>query len=233
MPAKALVINGSPRMGKGNTALLLSAFIEGMEDAGADVDLVYASKLKVSPCSCGRMACWHESPGECCLKDTMQELYPKLWAADHLILATPVYIPLPGDMQNIINRLCPIIKPVLTFRDGRTRAVSRPDVSIKDFTLVATCGWWEVANMDTVVRIVNELAEDSSVPFAGAVLRPHANMMRTKDGVTDMGRKVLHAAKQAGYSLVQDGVISQDILDAISQPLISEQDYMRTLNSEV
>ena len=230
---KVLVINGSPRMAKGNTALLLTAFIEGMEDAGAEVELVYASKIKVTPCSCGRMACWYDTPGECCIKDSMQELYPKLREADHIVLGTPVYIPLPGDMQNILNRLCPLVIPKLTFLEGRTRAESRSEVSIKNYTLVATSGWWELGNLDTVVRIVKKLAADANVPFAGAVLRPHANMMTSGDEVTEKGQHVLNAAIKAGFSLVQDGVIHQDILDTISQPLISEPDFRQILNRDV
>jgi multimeric flavodoxin WrbA len=101
---KAVAINGSPRMEKGNTALILTPFIQGMMDAGAGVELLYASRLEVKPCSCGVMYCWDELPGECCIQDDMQSLYPRLKQADVLVLATPVYIPLPGAMQNVLNR---------------------------------------------------------------------------------------------------------------------------------
>ena len=115
---KAIAINGSPQMEKGNTAMILSPFAQGMMDAGADVEIFYASRLKVKPCTCGEMYCWYKKPGECFIKDDMQGLYPKLKEADILILATPVYIPLPGDMQDIINRLCPLLKPLLEKRHG-------------------------------------------------------------------------------------------------------------------
>jgi multimeric flavodoxin WrbA len=230
---KALVINGSPRMKKGYTALLLTAFIAGMEDAGADVNLVYASKLKIKPCSCGQMMCWYETPGECCIKDNMQQFYPKLREAEHLVLATPVYIPLPGDMQNIINRLCPLVRPMLVLREGRTRAELRHNVAIQDFSLVATGGWWELANLDTVVRIVKELAEDASVPFGGAVLRPHANMMVAGDQLTDEGQEVMAAVKTAGFELIKEGIMRQETLDLISRPLIGERDYRQVLNQNL
>jgi multimeric flavodoxin WrbA len=231
---KVLAVNGSPRLQRGNTALLLEAFTKGMEQAGAEVETVYASKIKVQPCSCSRMACWYETPGACVIKDSMQTLYPKLEAADHVILATPVYIPLPGDMQNILNRLCPLITPRLVFRDGRTRAEMRAAVAIQDFTLVATSGWWELGNMDTVVRIVRELAEDASVPFTGALLRPHASLLRDQDrNISTKGETVLQAARTAGIQLIQDGVLDPDLLQVISQPLIAEQDYLQMLNAEL
>ena len=114
---KPVAINGSPRMEKGYTAMVLAPFIQGMEDAGSDVELFYASRLNIKPCACGEMYCWYRVLGECCFKDDMQSLYPRLRQADILILATPVYIPLPGAMQQVLNRLCPLIEPLA--RDTR------------------------------------------------------------------------------------------------------------------
>lgn len=220
---KAVAINGSPQMERGNTALVLGSFIQGMIDAGSVVDLLYASQMKVKPCSCGVMYCWQNSRGECCIQDDMQSLYEKLKAAEILILATPVYVPLPGDMQNVVNRLMPLIDPKLERRRGRTRALLHKDVNIRKVVLVATSGWWEVENCDTVVRIVRELAEDMGTEFAGAVLRPHADAMRTKDGVSKDGQAVLDAARRAGKELVERGNMSQETLAAVSRSLMPQE----------
>ena len=223
--SKAVAINGSPRMERGNTAMILNPFIEGMTDAGSHVELFYASRLKVKPCSCGKMYCWTEVPGECCIKDKMELIYPRLKESDIVVLATPVYIPLPGEMQNIINRLCPLLDTVLEFRKGRTRAKFRKDVRIRAIVLVSTGGWWEKGNFGTVVRIAEELAEGASVNFAGAVLRPHAHAMRREGELTQDGRAVLNAVRKAGYELVKDGVMRQETLAAVSRPLISRAGF--------
>lgn len=225
--SKAVAINGSPRMEQGNTAMILDPFIQGMTDAGSDVELLYASRLKVKPCACGKMYCWREMPGECCIKDKMELLYPKLREAAILILATPVYIPLPGDMQNIINRLCPLLDPVLEFHEGRTRARFRQEVAIQRIVLVATGGWWEKANFGTVVRIVEELAENAGAKFAGAVLRPHASLMRQEGELTQDGTAVLNAVRKAGYELTKEGVVTEKTLEEISRPLISQEGFWR------
>jgi len=231
--SKAVAINGSPRMEKGNTAMVLTPFIQGMMDAGSDVELLCASRLKVKPCTCGEMYCWNEKPGECCIKDNMQLLYPKLREAEILILATPVYIPLPGEMQNIINRLCPLLDPLLEFRQGRTRARFRKDVGIRKIVLVSTGGWWEKANFGTVVRIIEELAEDASVEFAGAVLRPHAHLMKEKGELTQDGEAVLNAVQRAGYELLKEGVMTKETLERISRPLISQEELWRRYSKAV
>ena len=223
---RVIAVNGSPRMEKGNTALVLTSFTKGMIEGGSSVELFYTSRLDLKPCSCGRMYCWNDKPGECCIHDEMQLLYPKLKAADILILATPVYIPLPGDMQDFINRLCPLIDPVLEKRKDRTRARFHTDVNIRKVVLVATSGWWELGNMDTVVRIVKELAEDASVEFAGAVLRPHSYTMRVDGKITKGGNAVLDAAQKAGFQLITEGKMHEETLQEISQPLILEEEFV-------
>jgi multimeric flavodoxin WrbA len=221
--SKAVVINGSPRAARGNTAILLALFIEGMQQAGAQVELYYPSRMKIKPCSCSQMSCWYSHPGECSIKDDMQLLYPKLKEVQFLVLATPVYIPLPGAMQDLINRLCPLMEPYLEFRQGRTRGRRRPGVALQNISLVCTSGWWEKENCSTVVRIAEELAEDISLTFGGAALRPHAFVMKSENGITEVGEAVLAAARRAGKELVQDGRMSEAAMAEISRPLISEE----------
>jgi len=225
---KVVVVNGSAKMEQGNTARVLAPFLEGMKEAAASVELFYAKRLNVRPCT-GEFYCWNEKPGQCYIEDDMQMLYPKLREADLLVLATPVYIPLPGEMQNLINRLCPLLEPILEFRDGRTRARFHHDVGIRKIVLVSTCGWWEMGNFGTVLRIVEELAKDANVEFAGAVLRPHAYLMIEK---TEKTKRVVEALRRAGYELVKEGQMSRSLLEVISQPLISEEEYRRTLNND-
>ena len=228
--SKAVAINGSPRKQIGDTAMLLTPLIQGMKDAGYDVELFYARDLKVRSCNCINMYCWYQKPGRCYLKDDMDLLYPRLREAEILILATPVYIPLPGEMQNIINRLCPLIKPLLDTRESRTRARFQADVKIRKILLVSTGGWWEKENFGTVVRIAEELAEDASVEFAGAVIRPHAFLMKKEGKLTRDGQVVIEAARKAGKELAQNGAISQETFEAISRPLISEEELRRMYN---
>lgn len=230
---RVLAVNGSPRLGRGLTELVLGSFLMGMQGAKADVERVYAHRLKLKPCACGQMHCWYTTPGACCIHDGMDEIVPKLKAADTLVLATPVYIPLPERMQTFINRLCPLIEPWLEFRAGRTRGRLRSDYALRRFVVVATGGWWERENCDTVVRIVEELAADAGVEFAGALVRPHAFLMRGEGGVTADGRAVLEAAERAGRELVDAGRMRPETLAEVSRPIIAEQDLRRLYNEWV
>jgi multimeric flavodoxin WrbA len=177
------------------------------------------------------MYCWYNKPGECCIKDDMQTIYPNLRKANILIFATPVYIPLPGDMQNFINRLCPLVKPLLETRNGRTRGRFHEDVKIQKVVLVSTGGWWEKENFDVVIHIAEEFALNASVEFAGAVIRPHAFLIKRKGKITSDGEKVLSALQKAGNELIKEGEISEETLKKISRPLISQEELRRKYNS--
>jgi multimeric flavodoxin WrbA len=223
---KVVAINGSARMEKGYTAMVLTPFLDGMREAGASVELFYAKRVNVKPCT-GEFHCWYEKPGQCYIHDNMQSLYPKLREAEILVLATPVYIPLPGEMQNLINRLCPLVEPILKKQNGRTRARLHTEVKISKIVLVSTCGWWEKGNFQTVLRIAMEFAKDASMEFAGGILRPHAFLMTE---YKEKARNILEAARRAGYQLVKEGRMSKNLLEVIGQPLISEEELRQRYN---
>ncbi len=87
MKKKVLGIYGSPRKG-GNTDQLLDKALEGARSAGAEVQGIYARRLKMSGClECG--GC--DETGRCVVKDDMQSVYPLLEDADIIILASPMF----------------------------------------------------------------------------------------------------------------------------------------------
>ena len=84
---KVLGIMGSPRR-QSNTEILLDKALEGAREAGAEVEKVLVSELKISPCL-EIYAC--RKDGNCVIKDDMKSLYAKLVEADHVILASPIF----------------------------------------------------------------------------------------------------------------------------------------------
>lgn len=223
---KVVAVNGGIRMEKSDTTMITKPFLDGMKEAGASVELFYVKRFGIKPCT-GDFYCWYGKPGECIISDDMQLLYPRLREADILVLATPVYAPLPGEMQNFLNRLCPLMEPVLEKREDRTRARFHENVKIRKIVLVSTCGWWEKENFGTVVRIAEEFAKNAGIEFAGAVLRPHAHLMRVNKEKAGI---IVNALKQAGFQLVKEGRMVGEILETISQPLISEEELRQLYN---
>jgi multimeric flavodoxin WrbA len=224
------VVNGSPKMDKGNTAFLLSPFITGMQKAGASINLVYASSMQIIPCSCGQMVCWSRTPGICIHNDEMSDLYPSLKQSDILIFATPVYTPLPGAMQEFLNRLCPLLDPRLRFENGRSKAQFRDDVKIKKIGLLAASGWWEVENTDTVVKIVKDFTSLARCEFLPPILRPQAGNLRSRSGMTEIGKEIMGLMETAGEQLIRTGTIETTITESIQQPLMPLEEFLAAWN---
>jgi len=84
---KVLGIMGSPRR-RSNTEILLDKALEGAVGAGAEVEKLLVSSLKISPCV-EDYGCLEA--GNCSIKDDMQAVYEKLLQADHVILASPIF----------------------------------------------------------------------------------------------------------------------------------------------
>ncbi len=82
-----MALYGSPRQG-GNTGLLLDEFIKGAKGEGAAVDRLYIHDVSISPCR-GCLACFQD--GRCIIADDMEQIYPRLLAADIVVLASPIF----------------------------------------------------------------------------------------------------------------------------------------------
>jgi multimeric flavodoxin WrbA len=84
---KVLGIVCSPRKG-GNTEILIEQALAAARDEGAETDIFLIFGKKIEGCDhCG--SC--DKTGKCHIKDDMQELYPKMEAADAILFGSPVY----------------------------------------------------------------------------------------------------------------------------------------------
>jgi multimeric flavodoxin WrbA len=86
---KVLILLGSPRK-RGNSAILAARIAKGAKKAGAKVETVFLQGLNIAPCK-ACYACQKENSKGCAIDDAMQEVYPKLLAAEAWVIATPVY----------------------------------------------------------------------------------------------------------------------------------------------
>jgi len=227
---KVVAINSSPNMDKGNTALILGPFLEGMREVGADVELFYTRKMKISPCQ-GEFNCWLKTPGKCFQKDDMQMLLPKMAEADVLVLATPLYVDgVTGPMKNLLDRIIPLAQPFFELRDGHCRHPGRDGSKGSRLVLVSNCGFWEMDNFDPMLVHMKAVSKNMAREFAGALLRPHGPALM---GMMEMGAPVddiLGAAKEAGRQLVEDGRMSPETLKGVSRELLPLEMYIEIVN---
>ncbi len=223
---KVAAINASPRKTEGQTALILNPFVEGMRDAGASVDVVCACELKIRPCD-GDFSCWWGTPGACRYRDDMDWLLPLLREAEVWVLGMPVFLPMPGEAQNLLNRTVPLFTSSLRVEERRMYPARCEDLRLEKIALVSSCGYWEMENFDKLVHVVREIAEASAAEFVAPLLRPHATVLAEMASAgADGAVRVIAAARDAGRQLVTEGVISQAACDAVAMPLQSFDEYL-------
>ena len=224
---KVIAINSSPHMDKGNTALILNPFLEGIKEAGAEVELFYTKKLKINPCQ-GDFSCSIKNPGECFQKDDMQKIYPKLYKADIWVFATPLYVSgMTGPMKNLIDRiLIPMGLPYLELRDGHCHHPLREFVKNGKIVLVSNCGYWELNNFDLLINQIKALCSHAEREFAGALLRPHGPVLRSMSEKGANVDDIFKAAKEAGKQLIENGKMTLKTLKIISRELLPLEVYL-------
>jgi multimeric flavodoxin WrbA len=216
---KVLAINGSPHMEEGNTAMILTPFLEGMREEGSDVEVFYTRKLKIGPCN-GDMSCWFKNPGICGQKDDMQMLAPKLKEADIIVWASPVYYAgVTGPLKNLLDRQLPI------------HVLGEPGAKKQKIVLVSTCSAWELSMFDPMLMQMKAIYSrpDGSSNFVGALLRPMAEGVKEmlKAGETGLVDGIFRAAREAGRQLAKEGTISEELQKQVSRELMPRDAYYK------
>ena len=99
---KVLIINASPRV-NGNTSIAVKELVKTFEDQDVQTEVVQIGANAIRGCiACGRCS----ETGHCVFDDLVNEIAPKLEAADGLVVGSPVYYASAnGTLTNFLDRL--------------------------------------------------------------------------------------------------------------------------------
>jgi multimeric flavodoxin WrbA len=85
-----LALMGSPRK-EGNSTTLAREAVRSAQESGAHVDCFHLQDMNIRPCRACEYCRQAGAPRQCSQDDDMQLLYPKVKAADAILIAGPVY----------------------------------------------------------------------------------------------------------------------------------------------
>ena len=225
---KVLVLNSSPHKEKGGTGLILGKYIEGLKEAGAEVETYNFFNMDIKNCNgCG--ACNFLEPVGCVYKDDMVEIYPKIMNYDIVVYATPLYVDdMTGKMKTLLDRHMPFVSPTYVMRDGKAfhplKDGIRKDTKV---VLVSVCGFPGVHNFENLVDGFKRLCVHMEREFAGAILRPYAIALPAFHKMGLPVDEILETVKEAGIETVKEGKISQEKLDKIGKDLIPVEELLK------
>jgi multimeric flavodoxin WrbA len=220
---KILAINSSPRSGgQSKTELMLSHLVEGMRQAGADVEVVNLREKNIKNCI-GCYTCWTKTPGKCQHKDEMtKELFPKWLKSDMVVYATPLYGHfINAAMKTFTERTLPALQPIFEQSEGKTRHPLRQ--KFPSMVLLSVCGFPEESEFDALSEFVNR-TRHKDIPIAAEIYRPAAETLAS-GYLQDKSESVLAATKLAGKELIESGKVSPETMATIRQPLIDPQTF--------
>ncbi len=131
---KILAILGSPHGLKGATNEVLSKVLAACKEQGAKIETIVLSKKKVRYCVGCANCLFH---GDCSIKDDVPGIHKKIFEADGIIFASPVYLgTVSGQMKTFLDRCLPLgHRPQLMGKYGLAIAASAgiQDVETRDY----------------------------------------------------------------------------------------------------
>ena len=210
---KVIAINSSARSdGVSKTGMMLDALVQGMRDAGADVDVIPLRKKTVKNCI-GCFTCWTKTPGVCIHKDDMaNELFPKWLEADIAVYASPLYhFTINAAMKAFIERTLPILEPFMVRVNGKTTHPLRqkPPKAV----VLSVAGFPDASVFTQLSSYVNFLFNKGLI---AEIYRPAAETM---SHASEIAKDILQATSDAGRELVQSSKVSEATTNRITQPI--------------
>lgn len=101
--SKTVILAGSVRK-NGNTEMLAESFAKGAGISN-EVEILSVSDYKVEPCI-GCDYCFSNEAHKCFRQDEMQRIYDKLYDAEIIVIASPVYFyGISAQLKAIVDRL--------------------------------------------------------------------------------------------------------------------------------
>lgn len=215
-----LVLNGSPKGAHSNSYQLTKAFVAGMREGEADLQVqeVAVSRLNIRPCL-GCFSCWNKTPGKCCIEDDMAQVLEKLLWADVTIWSFPLYyFSVPGGLKNLIDRQLPLLLPFMEESGGETGSGSHPtryDMRGKRTVVISTCGFHTAeGNYEGVRHLFDHICGKDGYT---AVFCGQGELFRVPD-VRQRTDEYLRFVQQAGREYMAGG-IGKETREKLNQPL--------------
>jgi len=219
---KVLALNSSPRVGdQSKTELMLNHLVQGMREAGAEVEVVQLRKKVVKNCI-GCFTCWTKTPGVCIHKDDMtEELFPKFLKSDLVVYATPLYhFTMNATMKAFIERTLPMLQPFFELKNEKTHHPLRHEFPKAVFLSVA--GFPEMSVFDQLSSWVRFIFGRNE-RLVAEIYRPAAESL-TSPFLKAKAKDILDATGQAGREIVESLKVSQETLTRVTQDLIEDKE---------
>jgi multimeric flavodoxin WrbA len=177
---KITVFNGSPKAERGNTHWMVTEFLKGAKEAGAEAENIFLASKEIHPCK-ACYSCWLKTPGKCATKDDMEELFQKIIFSDVLVFATPLYVDnVTGPMKNFMDRLIPLADPHFETDENWESRHSRKHEKPRKFAIISSCGFPEQSHFQVLRILFKRIARNLSGELVAEIYRGGAGVLEDR-----------------------------------------------------
>jgi len=98
--------------------------------------------------------------------------------------------------------------------------------------IFSVCGFPEIEHFDALVRMFRLISRTSETPIIGEILRPASESLRAGERMGQNYERVMDDLFEAGKEVVDQGYVSGDTEQAISQPLFPDVPAFRKISNQ-
>lgn len=223
---KTLVFNGSPKRDKSDTMHITNAFLAGMgEKCKNETTVINVIDKNIEYCR-GCFCCMRDG-GKCVYNDDMCGIPEKIIENDVVIFSFPLYCyGIPAPLKNLIDRTLPLSTMAMKKVGERYEHICKADYSHIRFVMICGCGFPNSKHNFEPVSQQFKLM----FPNNCAIITVPESPMFSASEAEEVTKPRLDAIQRAGREYAENNLISMELLNEITSPMISEAVYERIVN---
>jgi len=233
MRMKIAVINGSHRGKDGNTNIMVTAFLKGAHEAGAETVNILLAEKDIKYCRACKV-CWFKNPEQCVIDDDMSEILSHMEGADVCILATPLYVDnISGMLKIFMDRMMVKASPYWE-KDESGECRHLPALVPPKLMMIANCGYPERSQFQVISHWIKRVARNMSTEVIGEI---YASQGALLNGQVEELRPVisnyLQALETAGKEIVTNKRLSEETKILLKPNFIPDEIYIQEVKRHV
>lgn len=229
-----LIVSCSPRGEKGATQLFADVLNKGMVRAGAEVETLLLSKMKIKPCAgcfnCwkGEMKCIHEN------KDDMKIFWDKYFKADLMVWATPIYV-FHGTtlLKTVIDRFLRIVNPHISVLPKGELTHGRRNEHIPYEALLACGGLNDLDVFRPLQETIRTWVKYKNSVLLAELFRTNSMRFISEDTNHKIMDEALEALEQAGYELITLKKVKKRTKKKFERKIYSNSIFVSAANNRI
>ena len=233
---KIIAINGSPRGKASNTNMMVTAFLKGAQEAGAEIINVFLAEKDIKYCK-GCLSC-RINHGQCVSDDDMAEILSLENGADVLLLATPLYVnDISGTLKVYMDRRIMNVKvPGYMEKDatGEYRSAKTIEMQVSKLVMMSNCTNTGRTQFQVISLWIQRTALSMHTEVIGEIYAPQGVLLpSTNEKVQPIILNYLQLLEKTGKEIVTNMSLSEETKKLLEKSFFPDELYIQGLNRQI